>query len=268
MLESCASLWDRLRQERPLVHCISNYVTLNDVANAILASGASPAMVENPAESGDFAVLAGALYINLGTLTDEQFEAMLAMARAARGLKTPLVVDPVACGVIPRKVELYRQVLEEGRPSILKGNHAEIMSLAGIESRACGVDSLETGTGLDGSYQNLARQDSLVVVGTGSTDLVVDGSRQARLDHGSPLFAAITGSGCMLGGVIAACAAVQPDDQWLASATGLLAFSIAGELAAESSGPRPMAFRAQLIDSLYSLRGDDILQRGRISWNS
>lgn len=264
MLELCAALWDRIRQERPLVHCISNYVTLNDVANAILASGASPAMCEHPSEAGDFARLASALYINLGTLTDEQYQAMLAMTGAVREQGTPVIIDPVACGVIPRKVELYRRVLEEGRPSILKGNHAEIMSLAGIESRACGVDSLETGAGLDEDYRALARRDQLVVAATGSTDLVTDGRRSARSNNGSPLFAAITGSGCMLGGVIAACAASHPQDQWLAALTGLLAFNIAGEIAEDASGPRPMAFRSALIDSLYGLRGFDIVRKGRL----
>ncbi len=110
MLKRCAEIWDEVRNQKPLIHCITNYVTVNDVANIILAAGASPAMVEHPGEAGDFARLAGALYFNFGTLNSEQEESMLAAAESAGQKKIPLLVDPVACGVIPRKIKVLEQL--------------------------------------------------------------------------------------------------------------------------------------------------------------
>ncbi len=264
MLQKCGDIWDQIRLQRPLIHCISNYVTLNDVANIIIASGASPAMCEHPAEAGDFSLLAGALYLNLGTLTSEQLDAMLAMVIRVKERAVPVVVDPVACGVIMRKGGLFQQMANEGRISLVKGNHAEIMSLAGAESRACGVDSLETGEGLEEVYRAWSVQNRMVVAATGSTDIVTDGLRSARLHNGSGLCAQITGSGCMAGSVVAACAAVECQDQFLAAVTGLSAFNIAAEQAEALSGPRPGSFRMHLQDCLFSLRGADIIQGSKI----
>ncbi len=137
MLRKCAEIWDEVRIKTPLVHCITNYVTINDVANIILASGASPAMVENPKEAGDFARISSALYLNLGTLTGEQEMAMLEAVKGA-AFAVPVIVDPVACGVIPRKVEMLKRLIENGKIACIKGNSAEIKSLAGVEGPSPG----------------------------------------------------------------------------------------------------------------------------------
>jgi len=266
MLRKCAEIWDEVRAKTPLVHCITNYVTINDVANIILAGGASPAMVENPSESGDFARIASALYLNLGTLTGEQ---ELAMAEAVKGCAAsgaPVIVDPVACGVIPRKVEMLKTIFINGKITCIKGNGAEIKSLAGLDAMARGVDSLEQGEGVEQACRVLAEKEKVIVAATGPVDVVADGNNIAYIDNGTTLFSSITGAGCMVGGVVAACIGAVPSEPWLASITGLIAFNIAGERAAQISGGNPGSFRSLLFDKLYNLRGEDILKEARVEW--
>lgn len=268
MLKKCAKIWDEVRIKTPLVHSITNYVTINDVANIILASGASPAMVENPKEAGDFARIAGALYLNLGTLTSEQEIAMVESVIGAAVTKVPVVIDPVACGVIPRKAEMLKRLSENGKISCIKGNSAEIKSLAGLVTQARGVDSLDQGEGLDQACQALAIREQVVVAATGPIDVVADGKRLAFIKNGTSLFGSITGAGCMVGGVVAACIGAAPQEPWLAAITGLIAFNIAGEQAVRESGENPGTFRSLLFDKLYHLRGEDILEEGRVEWRS
>ncbi|MDD4550517.1 MAG: hydroxyethylthiazole kinase [Syntrophomonadaceae bacterium] len=266
MLKVCSEIWDKVRTEQPLVHCISNYVTLNDVANVIIASGASPAMVEHPAESGGFACLAKSVYFNLGTLTGEQEEAMLEAVKGAATAQVPVILDPVACGVIPRKVEVIEKLKGQGKLTVLKGNWAEIKSLAGIETGARGVDSLDDGRGIETACINLAQKENLVVAATGEIDVVSDGDRIAKIQNGTSLFEKITGAGCMVGGVVAACTGAFPQDPWLASITALCAFNIAGERAGSLSGDNPAYFRTVLIDQLYHLGDKDIMKEGKVEW--
>ncbi|TYO98002.1 hydroxyethylthiazole kinase [Desulfallas thermosapovorans] len=264
LLKKCAELWDAVRRSNPLVHCITNYVTVNDVANTIIASGASPAMVENPAEAGDFAALAAALYINPGTLTTEQEAAIMAAAGSARENKVPGLLDPVGCSAIPGRRKLYHRLQEIEFLKVVKGNIAEIKSLAGVASKARGVDSLDSGDGLDTVCRELSRRDNIVVVATGAVDVVADARQVASTANGTHLFQQITGAGCMVGGVMAACLGAAPEEPWLASVTGLLGFNIAGERAARQTGDRPGSFRIALVDRLYQLRGDDVIKEGRV----
>lgn len=266
MIEKCACIWDEVRVKTPLVHCISNYVTVNDVANIILASGASPAMVEHPGEAGDFARIAGALYLNLGTLTGEQEMAMIEATKGAAAAEVPLIIDPVACGVIPRKIAVIEKLHAEGKLACIKGNSAEIKSLAGVTAHARGVDSVDQGEGLEEAGRSLAEKKKVVVAATGPEDVVTDGKRVAVVKNGTGLFSSITGAGCMVGGVVAACIAAAADRTWLAAVTGIIAFNIAGERAARLSGDNPGTFRNILFDQLYNLRGQDILKEARAEW--
>ncbi|MEA4926614.1 MAG: hydroxyethylthiazole kinase [Syntrophomonadaceae bacterium] len=267
MLNKCAEIWDEVRVKGPLVHCITNYVTVNDVANIILAGGASPAMVESPDEAGDFARISQALYLNMGTLTSEQELAMLEAVKGADISGVPIIVDPVACGVIAHRVELLKKIREHGKIACIKGNGAEIKSLAGIAAQVRGVDSLDAGEGLEPACVMLAEKEQNVVAATGIVDVIADNKQNlALIKNGSPLFTSITGAGCMVGGVVSACIGARPGETWLAVATGLLAFNIAGEQAAQASGPNPGTFRSRLFDQLYQLRGADIIQKARVEW--
>lgn len=266
MIKKCAEIWSEVRNKTPLVHCITNYVTVNDVANIILASGASPAMVEHPRESGGFAAFAAALYLNMGTLTGEQELAMIEAVKGAAASGKPLIIDPVACGVIPRKVEVLKKLEENGKITCIKGNGSEIKSLAGMEARARGVDSLDQGEGLKEACQHLAIKQQAVAIATGAVDIVAESGKLALVKNGTPLFTVVTGAGCMVGGVIAACIGAVPGEPWLAAVTGLLAYNIAGEHAAEKAGDNPGTFHSHLIDSLYHLRPRDIIKQARVEW--
>lgn len=267
MLGKCAQIWDEVKIRKPLVHCISNYVTVNDVANIILASGASPAMCEHPVEVADFACMAQAVYFNLGTLSDEQEVAMLETLKAVAGKGIPVIVDPVACGVISRRKEVLEKLFQAGPITAIKGNTAEIKSLAGIESHARGVDSLDSGEGIEEACRIIARREKTIVAASGEIDLVIDGDRIACIKNGTSLFANITGAGCMLGGVIAACAGAVPGEPWLATVTALCAFTIAGEKAAKASGKNPGTFRGLLFDNLFNLSAEDIRKEARVEWS-
>jgi len=266
MLKRCAEIWDEVRNKKPLVHCMTNYVTMNDVANIILAAGASPAMCDHPEEAPDFARLAGSLYFNLGTLTSEKKAAMIDAAVVARETQKPVLIDPVACGVIARKKEVTYRLLAIGSIGVIKGNGAEIKSLAGMESQARGVDSIDKGEGTEEACAKLAATHGLVVTATGEIDVVAAPGRAALLANGTPLYQEITGAGCMAGGVMAACLAVAPGEAWAASVSGLTAFNIAGERAARLAGMNPGTFRTLVFDQLYKLRGQDLVKEGRVEW--
>lgn len=265
MLKQCAAIWDELKRTKPLVHCITNYVTVNDVANIILACGGSPAMVEHPDEAGPFASLAHCLYLNLGTLNSEQEMAMLAAAQTAGQKDIPLVIDPVAYGVVARKAEVINKLRSASRFTAVKGNSAEIKSLAGMEAMARGVDSLDSGEGITDACQFLSVRDNNVVIATGEIDVIADKTRTACVENGTHLFSTITGAGCMVGGVVAACIGTAPSEAWLASISAVCAFNLAGERAARISGENPGTFRSLLFDQLYHLTAEDIVKEARIN---
>lgn len=267
ILSAAASLWEEVRAKNPLVHCITNYVTINEVANVIIAAGASPAMVEHPDEAAVFTPMAAALYINIGTLTDIQQQAIMAAGRAARDHGIPGVLDPVGCGALANRVQLSFDLLSLGFVKVVKGNGAEIKSLAGLGGKAKGVDSLEEGEGLMQACWDLSRKHKATFVATGRVDVVAGSGGIATISNGTAYFQKITGAGCMVGGVIAACLGVAPEEPWLASITGLLGFNIAGELAARQIGDSgPGSFRLAFADALHRLTKEDILREGRVTW--
>lgn len=265
MLNKIASALKTVRSKTPLVQAITNYVTINDCANILCCFGASPAMCEAKAEVEEFAGLISALYINLGTLTEEQKIASVLAAKRATELQKPIVLDPVACPAITRKIVVSKELLESARITVIKGNTAEIKSLAGYKGLARGVDSLDEGDDAVEACVSLARKYKTVVAATGKTDIITDGERTCLIHNGTPMLGLVSGSGCMVGALVAAVAGVM-EDQWVASVAAVMAMGLAGEMAAASTGGMlPGTFRVRLFDSVYSLTGDDILKGGKIA---
>ncbi len=247
-----------VREKTPLVQAVTNYVTINDCANILLCFGASPAMCEAKAEVEDFAGLISALYINIGTLNEEQKEAAILAARKASDLNKPIVLDPVACGAIPRKMDVIKELLETAKISVIKGNTGEIKFLAGCAGKVRGVDSVDDGQGAVEACMSLARQYNTVVAATGETDIITDGERSCLIHNGTSMLTLITGAGCMAGALTAAAAGVS-EDRFISSAAALMAMSMAGEMAANSlEKALPGTFRMRLFDYLYNLTEDDI----------
>jgi len=265
MLGKIAKTIKTVRERTPLVQAVTNYVTINDCANILLCFGASPAMCEAKAEVEDFAGLISALYINIGTLNEEQKEAAILAARKASALNKPIVLDPVACGAIPRKMDVIKELLETAKISVIKGNTGEIKFLAGCAGKVRGVDSVDDGQGAVEACISLARQYNTVVAATGETDIITDGVRTCLIHNGTPMLTLITGAGCMAGALTAGAAGVS-EDRFVSSAAALMAMSMAGEMAANSlEKALPGTFRMRLFDYLYNLTEDDILRGGKIA---
>lgn len=254
---ACGAALDTLRARTPLVQCLTNEVTTNLVANAVLAIGASPAMAAVPGEAEELAAAAGALLVNLGTPGPDQRACVEPTVAVAVGAGVPWVLDPVAVGVLSVRTRLAGRLLRE-RPAVVRGNASEVRALAGFVSAGRGVDALDDVEAASDAADALARLTGGVVAVSGPVDLVTDGSVHARLAVGDPLLAVVTGAGCALGGVTAAFAAVAPP------LTAAVAASTALGLAAEraAAGARgPGSFQVGLLDELYRLTADDLAAR-------
>jgi hydroxyethylthiazole kinase len=249
-----------LRERRPLVHQITNYVVMNETANATLALGALPVMAHAPQEVEEMASTAGALVLNIGTLSDDWIEAMLLAGDAAQG---PIVLDPVGAGATRYRTETAKRLLDELDVAVVRGNAAEIASLAGRPAEIRGVESI----GADDSGAELARAAArtlgTVVAVTGPTDHVSDGERVIAVSNGHELLGMVSGTGCMSTAVTGAFLAAKPTEPAEAAAEALVAFGVAGEDAARGAGG-PGTFHAALYDALYNLDPKTLDERARI----
>jgi hydroxyethylthiazole kinase len=242
-----------LAARRPLVHCLTNFVVGNFTANVLLAVGASPAMVENVAESGEFASVADAVLINLGTLSAEREQAMRAAARSASAHDRPWVLDPVAVSALAHRRRLAIELLAE-RPSVVRANAAEVLALAGEDVSAHGVDSVVgSGEAVDAATR-LARTWGCVVAVSGVVDYVTDGVEIVAVSGGTPMMTRTTGSGCALGALVAAFLPVTTDAMFGAAAASVV-FAVAGERAA-TVATGPGSFGVAFVDALGALSAE------------
>lgn len=247
--ETWATL-QRLRERVPLVQSITNYVSMDVTANALLAIGAAPAMVHAAEEVEEFVGIAHALVINIGTLSPPWVEAMRLAADRAVALGKPWVLDPVGAGATRYRTDTARE-LAERRPTIIRGNASEILAVAGAANATRGVDSAHTSSDAVESARALARQLGCVVAVTGAVDYVTDGARTLSISNGHPLMTRVTALGCSATALVGAFAAVHADPL-VATAAALGALGVAGEIAARDADG-PGTFRWKLLDALYLL---------------
>ncbi len=257
-------LLTRLREQKPLLHHITNLVTMNDTANATLAVGALPVMAYAPEEVVAMVEGADALILNLGTPTRERLEAMLAAGRRANERGIPIVLDPVGVGATPFRADAARRLLSELEVAVVRGNAGEIGALAGMDGRMRGVEAVRGVANPVATATALAQAQGTVVALTGAQDIVADGRRVLAVDNGHPLLRAITGAGCMATTVIAAFAAVELDGL-LAAVAGLVCFGLAAELAA-AGAQGPGSFKAALFDALYNLTPEQVQAGAKAHW--
>lgn len=241
----------RLRETKPLVHNITNFVVMNWTANILLAVGASPVMAHAREEVEEMASFAGALVLNIGTLTPDWVESMLLAGAAANRKDVPVILDPVGSGATRLRTESSMRILEQVEVAVVRGNASEVLSLAGEKSATKGVDSRHGVEEAEEAAVRLARELGTTLAITGPVDLVTDGERTARIENGHELLGAVTGTGCAATAVIGAFLAVEKD-ALLAAAGGLSCFGLAGELAAERADG-PGSFQTALLDELYAL---------------
>ena len=252
-----------IRARAPVVHNITNYVVMNNTANALLALGASPVMAHAAEEVEDMVGLTqavgGALVINIGTLSERWIAAMKVAAAAARARRVPLVLDPVGAGATPYRTQTALELVRLAPPTVIRGNASEIMALAGAAVQTKGVDSSQASTAAVDAARALAAQTGGVVCVSGAEDQLTDGRAVRTLASGHPMMTKVTGLGCTATALIGAFVAVNPD---ALAATGhaMAVMGWCGEQAARvAAGPGTL--QVQFIDALYQLNERDLRQR-------
>lgn len=272
-VKTAAELLRALRDDPPLTHCITNAVVTGFTANALLAVGAAPAMVDIVGEAESFAGVASGMLINLGTPAPEQRAASIEAVAGARRAGTPWVLDPVAIGALPVRTALAHELVAE-RPTAVRGNPSEILALAGMSAGGRGVDTTDSPDDAAEAACSLAHRFGAVVAVSGPTDLLTDGDRVLRVANGDRLLTRITGGGCALGALMAAflgtarAASARAASATAASAldavaAATLVYTIAAERAAAHSGG-PGSFAVALLDSLAAIETEDVLSAARI----
>lgn len=281
-----------IKEEKPLIHCITNPISIHDCANVILAVGARPIMAEHPAEVADITASAGALMLNLGNITDARIESMKRSMRTAMEKKIPVLLDLVGVACSDLRLDLARELLSIGHPAVLKGNMSELLAVSGLPSHAIGIDAgvedALTEENIDGVSEVLkafSRNNQAIVLATGKQDFVTDGERVVLAQNGSAALSGITGTGCMVGALTAAFLPGCEDNiakemtdnietgvwsgvemgsngrsgNYLAAAVlGTALMGIAGE-EAEKISRGPGSFQVNLLDEIYGLSDRQLL---------
>jgi hydroxyethylthiazole kinase len=252
-----------IRERKPLVHNITNYVVMNETANAILALGALPVMAHAKEEVREMVGFAGALVLNIGTLSEDWIEAMLLAGAEANARGIPVVLDPVGVGATKYRTETAKRILDTLDVAVLRGNAGEVATLVGVEAEVRGVESVGGGGDPAALAQEAARTLGVVASVTGAVDHVSDGERSAAVSNGHPLLASITGTGCMSTAMTGSFLAGK-DDPFEAAVEALVAFGVAGEDAAVGANG-PGSFHVALYDALAALDPASLGGRAQVS---
>jgi len=265
-IEPLLQIRQAVRSRNPLIHCITNPISINDCANAVLAVGARPVMAEHPLEVAAITRGAAALLVNLGSITDTRLESMLVSGGEAHEQGIPCVIDLVGVGCSLLRLQFARKFVGNCHPAVIKGNLSELKAFAGTPSQAAGVDAGDrltpenTAKTLD-QLARLSRRTGAVVLATGEVDIVTDGRQAVLLRNGVPLLSRITGTGCMVGVLTAVC--LSGGDTFTAAALAAATLGIAGELAAGTAHGTG-SFRVSLLDALSTLDDETFAERLRM----
>lgn len=278
LLQKIPELLNEVKSKNPLTHCITNFVTVNDCANAVLAIGASPIMSEDIEEVAEVVSIADALVINIGKLSHEQVEAMKISSAQANKINTPVILDPVGVGISQLRNKVTLEIIENYKLAAIRGNITEIKTIAKLTGI---ISESNTAKGVDVSESDIITQDNLnenadvisklaakldtVILASGPIDILSDGETTIAIDNGDEMMPYITGSGCMLSSIVGSCiGATNPLEGTMLAA---LLMTIAGEKArskVDSENAGTESFRAYLIDYLYKLDGQTLINKSNI----
>lgn len=251
MAQKAAENLKKLKDNKPLIHNITNFVVMNFTANALLACGASPVMAHAQEEVEEMASFAGALVLNIGTLTPYWIDSMLKAGRRANEAKVPIILDPVGSGATKLRTDSAKRLIDELAIAVVRGNASEVLSLAQEDSRTKGVDSIHSVDDAAEAAIILAKELNTTLAITGAVDLVTDGKIIYRISNGHELMGYVTGTGCTATVIIGAFLAVDSNPVEAAT-TALAYFGLAGEIAA-THAEAPGSFQIALLDALYSI---------------
>lgn len=269
IVSNTLGLIDKIRETKPLVHHITNYVTVNDCANITLAIGASPIMADDIKEASEITAISQALVLNIGTLNERTIASMLTAGKKANELDIPVVLDPVGAGASELRNKTVSKLFEQIKFSVIRGNMSEIRFIAGLSATTKGVDASETDlesgaqNGID-TAKTLAVKLGCVIAVTGAIDIISNGKQTVCIENGHKMLGAITGTGCMCTSLIgSACGAAS--DYFAAAASGILYMGIAGEIAFENAGQNGNgSFHIAVIDEISKLNAETVHRRAKI----
>lgn len=268
------SILEKVRCAAPLIHCITNYVTVNDVANVLLAIGARPIMADDPDEAEEITALCAGLCLNIGTLNARTVPSMLAAGKRARALGHPVALDPVGAGASRLRTETALRILDEVHPTVVRGNISEIRMLAvgsgttqGVDADAADAITEENLAETAELLRSFAARTEAIIAVTGAIDLVTDGVAVYAIRNGRPEMGRVTGTGCQLSALLTAAHASASSDLLAAVAETVALMGIAGELAwarmHECDGNA--AYRTRIIDAIDRMTGDDLKEYMKIT---
>jgi len=268
-IERIETLLTQIEDKAPLVHHITNYVTVNDCANVTLAIGASPIMADDIGEVQEITSISQALVLNIGTLNERTVGSMLAAGKKANEMNIPVVLDPVGAGASELRNKTVSKLLEQMNFNVIRGNMSEIRFIAGLGATTKGVDASETD--LKGGAQNgidtartLADKLGCIIAITGATDIISDGKQTVCIENGNKMLGAVTGTGCMCSSLIGSSCGVS-SDYFIAAAAGILYMGIAGEIAFENAGQKGNgSFHVAVIDEISKLNPETVHMRAII----
>lgn len=268
LTEKIAGLIEEVRLKKPLVHNITNYVTVNDCANILLAVGASPIMADDMGEAAGITAISSALVLNIGTLNQRTVESMLISGKKANELGIPVVFDPVGAGASTLRNKTTEDILTSVKISVLRGNMSEISYIAGLGASAKGVDASDADMGRkDGAAiaEYVANRLGCIVAITGAIDIISDGNRTVTIANGHKMLSQVTGTGCMTTALVGAyCGAAE--DKFFAAIAGIASMGISGEIAFEKAGHKGTgSFRTELMDAVSRLDQELLLERIKIN---
>lgn len=263
---------ENVRMRKPLIHNITNYVTVNDVANMVLACGASPIMADDQREAEDITSICNGLNINIGTLNERTIQSMILAGKRANALNHPVLLDPVGAGASKLRTETALALMEKIQFSAIKGNISEIKTLSLGSGSTKGVDADIADAVTDENLEQtvafvktFARSQKCVVVVTGAIDLVTDGDSCYAIRNGHAMMEKITGTGCQLGGMMTAYITANPEHVLEAAVTAVCAMGVAGEIAYKNLKPEEgnATYRNRIIDSIYHMTDEMIELHGK-----
>lgn len=267
-------IFNEVRRNSPLVHCMTNYVTVNDCANVLLACGASPVMAEDEREVEDIVAIASSLVINIGTLNSRTIHSMFKAGRKANELGRPVILDPVGAGASVLRTVTAMELMEKIDFAVIRGNISEISAIAGGESKTRGVDASDPGL-MDGEFSadilslilKLREKREAVITVTGPKDIVAGEKDIYVVKNGNPMMSKVSGTGCMLSAIIGAFCASAPSDIAVAAASATAMFGAAGELAFERltlEGGGTGTYRSYIIDEVSNMTSEKMREALKI----
>jgi hydroxyethylthiazole kinase len=262
MVSDLSKFMDTVREKTPLVHHITNYVTVNDCANICICSGGSPVMTDADADVVDMSRIASAVVLNMGTLNPRTVDAMLLAGSVAKKNNVPVIFDAVGAGATQYRNKVAEDIINKVKPDVIKGNSGEISFLAGVIGGDRGVDSTSTADNIGELVLGLAKKYDCMVVATGKKDYVSDGKSLYVLCNGSDYQGCVSGTGCMLSSVLGAYVGAN-GVSLCALIAGITAFNVAAEKA-ESDCKGPGSFKVALLDQLFNLKSDEMAAKAKV----